>query len=138
RYDFQMEQNQALTIIDEAFENKPDKVYRKSVKTFNEESYIELTFISPAIGLKYQPLLDELESRIRWTLRINPMPNQNEIFNVGARIFNEKEILLKKNLAYLPKEMMVKAVVNPIDPQTDESIKEKFKQKTGLELIIST
>lgn len=137
RYDYQMEQNQALSLIDEAFCNKPDKVYRKSIKASNGDSFIELTFISPAIGEKYQSLLDELEAQIRWSLRINPTPNQNEIFNIGTRIFNKKGIPLKKNLAYLPKEMVVKAVVNSIDLQTTETIKNEFTSRTGLELIIT-
>ncbi len=136
KFDYQMEQNQALSLINEAFLGKPDKLYRKSIKTVNSDSFIELTFISPAIGEKYRYLLDELESRIRWNLRINPTPNQNELFNVGIRIFNEKGVILKKNLAYLPKEMVVKAVVNSIDSQTAESIKNEFFERTGLELII--
>lgn len=137
RYDYQMEQNQALYLIDEAFAGKPDKVYRKSIKSANSDTFIELTFISPVIGEKYRDLLDELESRIRWNLRINPTPNQNEIFNLGTRIINEKGVSLKKNLAYLPKEMVVKAVVNSIDPQAAEAIKKEFIDKTGLELVIT-
>ncbi|WP_205410199.1 hypothetical protein [Acetivibrio cellulolyticus] len=83
-------------MMDEAFRNKPDKIYRKSIKSVNAETFIELSFISPAIGQKYQYLIDELESQIRWSIRINPTPNQNEVFNIATRIFNENGILLKK------------------------------------------
>jgi len=96
KYNFQMEQNQALSLIDEAFRDKSDKIYRKSIKSIDGEGSIEPSFISPAVGEKYRSLIDELESRIRWSLRITPTPNQNEIFNTGTRLFSQKGIPLKK------------------------------------------
>jgi len=138
KYDFQMEQNQALSLIEEAFRDKPDRIYRKSVKSVNGEGSIELSFISPNIGEKYHCLIDELECKTRWSLRINPTPNQNEIFNLGTRLFTEKGIPLKKNLAYLPKEMVVKAVVGPIEPEMSQTIENEFWDKTGMKLIINS
>ncbi|KNY26386.1 MBL fold metallo-hydrolase [Pseudobacteroides cellulosolvens] len=137
KYDFQMEQNQALSLIDEAFQDKPDKIYRKSIKSIDGVGSIELSFISPAIGEKYRSLIDELESRVMWSLRINPTPNQNEIFNIGTRLFAEKGIQLKKNLAYLPKEMVIKAVVSSIEPDMAQTIKNEFWDKIGMTLIIN-
>jgi len=136
KMDYQMEQNQALSLIEEAFRDKPDKLYKKGIKSINGEGVIELSFMSPAIGEKYRELIDELESKTYWTLKINQTPNQNEILNVGTRIFIEKGIALKKNLAYLPMEKAVKAVVSVIEPDVEELVKREFVEKTEIEIQV--
>jgi len=107
KLDYQMEQNQALSLIGDVFADKEDKLYKKSLKQIDGDPCIELSFISPTIGNKYQGIIDELESRTRWSIKVNPTPNQNEILNFGIRLLQEHGVLLKKNLAYLPKEMIV-------------------------------
>jgi predicted metal-dependent RNase len=136
KLDYQMEQNQALNLIDDAFKDKEDKLYKKSLKAIDGEPCIELSFISPVIGNKYRDLIDELESRTRWPIRINPVPNQNELLNVGIRLLQEHGISLKKNLSYFPREMQVRAVVNNRDDEVLNNVKNLYKEKTGAELII--
>ncbi len=136
KLDYQMEQNQALNLIDDAFKDKEDKLYKKSLKAIDGEPCIELSFISPVIGNKYRDLIDELESRTRWPIRVNPVPNQNELLNVGIRLLQEHGISLKKNLSYFPREMQVRAVVNNRDDEVLNNVKNLYKEKTGAELII--
>ncbi len=136
KLDYQMEQNQALNLIDDAFKDKEDKPYKKSLKAIDGEPCIELSFISPVIGNKYRDLIDELESRTRWPIRVNPVPNQNELLNVGIRLLQEHGISLKKNLSYFPREMQVRAVVNNRDDEVLNNVKNLYKEKTGAELII--
>jgi predicted metal-dependent RNase len=129
---YQVEQNQALTTIQEAFTAKEDKLYKKSLKSFAGKPGIELSFISPQVGERYRGLIDQLESRLRWPIRINPTPNQTEILNAGRRLLAKNQIQLRKNLSYLPKETQVVAYVQPTDPELLERAGAEFQQVTGL------
>jgi Cft2 family RNA processing exonuclease len=128
----QVEQNQALTAITAAFATQPDKLYKKSLKPIDGNPGIELSFISPQVGGRYRELLDQLESRLRWPIRINPTPNQNEILSTGRRLLAQNRIPLCKNLSYLPKEMLVVASVQATDPELLERVSAEFQQTTGL------
>lgn len=137
RREGQMEQNRALQLIDEAFKDKEDKLYRKSLKTDGSESFIELSFISPFVGERYTGLIEELKAQTCWDIRISQTPNQNEILKIGKNIFDEKGASLKKALSYLPKEMKVRAVTTcGIDDGRKEEIQKEFAKVTGLEIEI--
>jgi len=41
--------------------------------------FIEVSFISPVVGRRYQEVLDRLEKKTGWPIKINPKSNQNEI-----------------------------------------------------------
>ena len=55
-----VEQNVALNLIDKAFENEEHKPYKKSIKINGSKKYIELVFISPKIGQKFEEKLGHL------------------------------------------------------------------------------
>jgi predicted metal-dependent RNase len=129
---YQVEQNQALATIQEAFTAKQDKLYKKSLKLIDGNPGIELSFISPQIGERYRELIEQLESRLRWPIRINPTPNQTEILNTGRRLLTKNQIQLRKNLSYLPKELEVVAYIQPADPELLERAGAEFLQVTGL------
>ena len=48
-----VEQNLAFSCIDQTFEDLPHKPDKKSLKQNSEGKYLELSFISPAIGYRY-------------------------------------------------------------------------------------
>jgi Cft2 family RNA processing exonuclease len=132
-----MEQNKAFAFIDEKFKDKEDKLYKRSIKVIDGVKCIELYFISPVIANKYRDLIDEIEEKTWWPIKINNRPNQNELLIIGERLFKENNIILKKNLAYLPKEMIIKAVLKEeISNDKLDNIKEIYKEITGLELKI--
>ncbi len=128
----QTEQNAAFSAIDSAFKDKPDKLFKKSLKSKGNENYIELCFISPEIGEKYASLIDKLETQLRWNIEISNSVNQNEILKIGKKILESNQIEYKK-LSYIAEKKKVK--VNSITSPTDE-LKQKlnleFKKITGL------
>ena len=133
-HDYQMEQNKALAIIEDAFRNTPDRLYKKGIKNINGEPSIELSFLSPAVGERYREVIDSLEASTRWPIKINPVPNQNEAINIARRILDERNIAIKKNIAYMPKEMEVRVVVCDAGHETLEEIKNEFEEVTGLKI----
>jgi predicted metal-dependent RNase len=128
----QVEQNQALAVIAEAFAAQPDKLYKKSLKPIDGNPGIELSFISPQVGERYRELINQLESRLRWPIRINSTPNQNEILNTGRRLLAQNQVHLRKGLSYLPKEMQVVAYIQPTAPELLERARAEFQQVTKL------
>ena len=94
-----------------------------------------MSFISPEIGEKYHNIINEIEEETWWSVSVNQTYNQNEILNIGLRLFSEYNIPIKKNLAFLPKERVVRAVV--VDEYSDlDIIKKSFQDITGLEIKI--
>jgi uncharacterized protein len=134
-----IEQNKALTIIGLKFEKTEDKLYKKSIKVVNGAKVIELSFISPRIGEKYLELIGQIEKETCWTILINQTPNQNEILNIGIKLFSEFHLPLKRNLSYHSKEKTVRAVIEELkieDISKLDILKEVFLKRTGLELEI--
>ena len=136
RQEGQMEQNSTLQLIEEAFKNKEDRLYKKSLRTNNRESFIELSFISPFVGERYVKLIEDLEARTCWNIRINQTSNQNEILKIGKNIFDGKGVSLKRSLSYLPKEIKVRAVTDGMDESLKMEIQKEFAKVTGLEIEI--
>jgi Cft2 family RNA processing exonuclease len=130
----QAEQNQALAAIQETFATREDKLYKKSLKLIAGKPTIELSFISPQVGERYRKIIDQLESRLRWPIQINPAPNQNEILNTGRRLLVKNQVRLNKNLSFLPKEQRVVAHIQPTDSGLLDGISAEFLKVTGLEI----
>ena len=131
----QMEQNQTLAIIEAAFRAQPDKIFKKSFKQANGSVWLELSFISPIVGERYQKLITELEQKTRWEIQINPTPNQYEISKIGRNLIEDAGIILKKNLAFMPKEMQILALIEPANTEVLTQITVEFLQLTGLPLV---
>lgn len=135
--EFQVEQNKALSLIQEAFNNQSDKLYKKSLKVLNNQSFIELSFISPFIGEKYRELIDDLEIQLRWSIKINQTPNQMEISKIGKKIIEDNGMILKKNLSYIPKDVQVVAYLQNKDEVLLKNIETEFTRITGLTIVFS-
>jgi hypothetical protein len=69
---------------------------------------------------------------LRWPIRINSTPNQNEILNTGRRLLAQNQVQLRKGLSYLPKEMQVVAYIQPTAPELLERARAEFQQVTKL------
>lgn len=52
-----VEQNMAQYCVDQAFEGKDHRVYKKSIRQDAKGKYLELTFHSPEVGMRYSRLL---------------------------------------------------------------------------------
>jgi len=133
----QMEQNKVFSLIDMTFSGKPDRIYKKGLKSDDKGSFIELSFISPLVGKRYEEQIKEVMKQTGWDIRINSAANQNEILKIGKRMLEENGMKVKKNLSYIPEKMSVRAEVLNRDEIRAEEIKEAFLAVTGLEIEIS-
>ncbi|TCW35018.1 Cft2 family RNA processing exonuclease [Thermohydrogenium kirishiense] len=130
-----LEQNEALTIIDEAFKDLPHKPYKKSIKTSNGIKYIELSFISKVVGERYKEKIDELIKRTGWTIVVGSGCNQIEVINIAKRIFGEMGVKLKKNPSVYLDDMTVGVSIDgDADDEIIKKIDDTLYDMTGLRL----
>lgn len=129
-----IEQNAALHLIDKSFENDEHKPYKKSIKNNHKGKYIELVFISPNVGQKFEEKLGHLCYETGWNIAISDKVNQNELFNIAKLLCDKNEVNLKKNPSYNPSNMTVS--LNIISGQENfEKVKEEFEKTTGCNLV---
>jgi len=131
-----VEQNVAISLIDKTFENEGHKPYKKSIKTNQKGKYIELVFISPKIGQKFEEKLGHLSYETGWSIAISDKVNQNELFNVAKLLCDKNEMGLKKNPSYNPGNMTVSLNVSNGE-ENFYRIKEEFEKITGCSLVIN-
>ena len=131
-----VEQNTAISLIDKSFENEEHKPYKKSIKNNEKGKYIELVFISPKIGQKFEEKLGHLSYETGWSIAISDKVNQNELFNVTKLLCDKNEMGLKKNPSYNPGNMTVSLNVANGE-ENFHRIKEEFEKVTGCSLVNS-
>ncbi len=134
------EQNLAFFCIDQAFSNLPHKPEKKSLKQDSQGSYLELAFISPAIGHQYGGELQALSDQIGWRIRIADKVNQNALFRAAQALCLKYGLTLLKNPSYLPEERTVQLKIQmqelPENRNASEILynaAEEFRKSTGCE-----
>ncbi len=130
------EQNQAFTCIDQMFEKLPHKPDKKSMKQDARGKYLEISFISPAIGHRYQEHLQSLSDETGWRIRIADKVNQNELSRIAQLLCIKHDISLVKNPSYLPARKTIQMkIAKPQLPEKHERAAEEFREMTGCECI---
>ena len=132
----QIEQNAAFFCIDEVFRELPHKPDKKSLKNDPAGKYMELGFISPAVGMRYGQALQKLADQTGWRIRIADKVNQNELFKTAQLLCKKHGISLVKNPSYLPeqKKIQLKMAVQAAEEKMQRMASE-FVDETGCECI---
>ena len=137
----QMEQNQALALIDRYFSDKPHRIYKKGIKLKDGRPGIELSFITPRVGNLYEDVLDRLMEETRWNIWINKESNQHELLKAAKELLSERNITAKKH-SYIPEKVCVQVTLEngvylpAVENGSWEDICETFKHLTGAELVL--
>lgn len=130
-----MEQNEALSAIDKEFLNEEFRPYKKSIKNISGSQFIELYFITPAIGVEYREKVENLSSMTGWNMKIGTSINQNEIISIALRLCEEQGIKLKKNPSINQTSYTVTIKVEDADKEKLNKIREEFQHNTGCILV---
>ncbi len=128
----QIEQNLAFSCIDQAFEALPHKPDKKSLKNDCCGKYLEVSFITPAVGRRYHKQLQALSSQTGWRIHIASKVNQNELFKAAQLLCMKYNISLAKNPSYHPDTKTVQLKAQP--PENSENWKkaeDEFQEMTG-------
>lgn len=135
----QTEQNMAFYCIDETFRELPHKPDKKSLKHDSQGKYLELGFISPALGMCCAKTLQTLADQIGWRIRIADKTNQNELFKTAQLLCMQHGLSLAKNPSYLPAQQAVQLKLS-IQENEDKlrHIADEFQKQTGCCCIFQT
>ncbi|QAA34749.1 MBL fold metallo-hydrolase [Clostridium manihotivorum] len=131
-----LEQNKTMALIDDSFLEAKHKIYRKSLKQENGVKYIELSFITYEVGIRYIEKIKELELLTNWDIVVGKNPNQNEIIRLAKEICRKYDIALLKNPSVFTDTKFVKLVAEINNEVVTKACKEEFMEETGFELII--
>ena len=134
-----IEQNLAFSCIDQTFEGLPHKPDKKSLRQNSEGKFLEISFISPAIGYKYCEELQAVANQIGWCIRIADKVNQNELFKIAQLLCLKYEIPVSKNPSYLPdcKTIQIKTG-SSTDSENLLKAADEFTKKTGCKCVFVT
>lgn len=127
-----MEMNKAYLFIKQTFESQAHQPLKCSLKG----SHIELAFISPQVGARYQELLENLQREVGWPLRIKPHANQHEIKERASQLI-PGSWGLTKSPGFHEKEgyVSIKASQKPDESELAE-LSEQFERETGFQLKV--
>lgn len=131
-----IEQNLAFSCIEQAFSRQKHKPDKKSLKQDSRGKYLEIGFISPMVGRRYQETLQQLSDRTGWRLRIADKVSQNELIRISQLLCLKFDITLTKNPSYLPDRKIIQLKTqDTVAPDIQEKIAEKFRDMTGCDCI---
>ncbi len=134
-----IEQNLAFSCIDHIFEGLPYQPDKKSLKQNAEGKYLEISFISPAIGHKCQEQLQAAADQTGWCIRLSDKVNQNELLKIAQLLCMKYEIPLTKNPSYLPERKTVQINIGDMrDSDNLSKAAEEFLEKTGCECVFAS
>jgi len=129
-----MEINLALAAVDKAFAEAPHAPYKKSKKRYERGELLELSFISPEVGARYQAQIDELEAVVLWPIRISDKVDQQAVL-AAVRGLLPAEWKLRKNpgLDVAARQVRLRFVVEP-RPEQRATISAQLVELTGFTL----
>jgi len=125
--------NAAFAAIGKAFEGRPNSLFKKSLKTADSEEFIELGFLTPAVGEKFRDLLEALSFEIGWKIRIGNSFQQQALAQVAIGMVGPLAEI-KGNPAFrFPGEIAVKVSQMPA-PEIVKALQEAFQERAGIPL----
>ena len=128
----QAEQNLAFFCIDQMFQELPHKPDKKSLKQDAEGKYLELGFLSPALGMQYADTLQALADQTGWRIHIADKVNQIELFKTAQLLCIRHGISLAKNPSYLPAKRAVQLkTAGQEAKEKRQDMAEEFLRQTG-------
>ena len=130
-----IEQNAALTLISEAFEEAPHRLYKKGIKSDGGGKYIELAFISRQVGEHYRTTLEALQAESGWRIALNPNPNQNELIQKALDLVEEAGLSTSRNLSVRQAERRVCLKLDgTVEDKLWKNLRERYLEETGFNL----
>lgn len=132
-----LEQNMALYCTEQTFSDCPHRIYKKSIKNDAEGKYLELSFITPEVGLRYQEQLSDLTNQIGWRVKLSDSVNQNELFKQAHILCAKYGLALKQNPSYLPGQRSVQIkLCAEISREVQEQLQKDFLDTSGLVCLL--
>ncbi len=112
---------------------EPHVPYRIGNKVDESGDYIEVAYISPVVGERYQSVLDEVSTRIGWPIRVRDSANQ-ELIAQEARRITPGDCIGRTPKFFLAEKRIVVPVDRLPDGELGEELSHEFQEKTGFRI----
>ena len=129
-----VEQNLMLSCVDSTFSEEVDAPYKKSIKTDCIGKVVELCFISPNVGHRYEEQIQSIANQTGWRFRISKQPNQAQLMQILVSMCQKYNITPAKNPSYIPKDHSLALKLSP-GTMLPDALCEEYQQKTGCRVI---
>ncbi len=127
-----IEQNLAFSCIEQSFAGFPDQIEKKSIRQDERGKYLEFSFISPMVGLRYREEIQRIADQIGWRILIADKVNQNALFQRIRMLCAEYGVALAKNPSYIPeRRVVVVKVSEAANTEKQSAVAEAFLAQTG-------
>ena len=132
-----MEINLAFATIDRAFADQSHRPSRKSKKSDAEGPLIELTFITPEVGARYQTLIDDLAQQACWRIHVAPRVDQQSVLrHVGDLLPATWQVTKGPGLDVANRRVRLRLAAPPGQEERD-AMSRALDQETGFTLDIT-
>ncbi len=132
-----LEINQAYLLIRNAFQEHPDALRKCGQKNNSSGPYIELAFISPQLGQRYQEQIDRLQEQTGWRLCIKPTADQHYIKTWVAGIIPESWGVQKMPSFHESGGYLTIKATKPPTQEVFQQVCQEVESQTGFQLKIS-
>lgn len=126
--------NRAYSRVREAFAGQPHEPHKIGRKEEGGGAYIELAFISPAVGARYEDLLQQLASQTGWPMRIRQTINQQQIAAEARRLTPDSCGLRGMPRLFVAEDCVVVSVTQLPSDEEAPDLEESFLRATGLRI----
>ena len=127
-----LEQNVAMTYIRRSCEEQEIPLQKVGIKTDAAGRYFELTFISPAVAVRYEKEIQNMSQETGWRLCFSKSVLQNLVLPAAAESVRAAGLTPLKTPSYLPTSNSVQIKVNERDPEKESMAAEMILERTGL------
>ena len=127
-----LEQNVAMTYIRRFCEEQEIPLQKVGIKTDAAGRYFELTFISPAVAVRYEKEIQNMSQETGWRLCFSKSVLQNLVLPAAAESVRAAGLTPLKTPSYLPTSNSVQIKVNERDPEKESMAAEMILERTGL------
>ena len=133
-----LEINHAYAEIRSAFRQESHAPNRIGLKSGSDESYLEVSFISPAVGARYRKRLDALSSSIGWPIAVRESTHQEQISGEALKITPDACQAQGAPRLFVSEQKVVVHVLQTPEPDEQSALQQAFLEATGFQISWET
>ena len=127
---------EAMEMVEDIFEPEPIRIYKQSVKNDGAGEYLELQFLTPELGKRYQGWIDGLKYETGWRIVFSQSPRQQELIETTRHLFSTEGITILKGPGVVTTQAAMKIKSSEITSELRSKLEQKHLELTGYKLIL--
>lgn len=130
-------QQEVMRAIDDIFAPEGITIYKKSIRAQATTKHIELQFLTPALGRRYEKWLRDIYEMTGWPLTSAPHPRQQELIMLARQCAADCGVALSKTPSIRQNEQCVEiSVALNTDSKAVLKAQTRFSAQSGYQLRI--